>query len=184
MIAALADELIILVDDDDREVGVSGKIETHRIGLGHRAFSIFLRNSAGEVLLQRRANSKYHSPGLWANSCCGHPRAGEDVARAARRRLREELGFGCELHPVRRHRYCIDVGGGMTENEYVHLFFGRYDGEVYPDADEVSDFRWLPLSVLIADAEAHAERYAPWLRDYLLNFADEIDGWASPDTSQ
>ncbi|MDP6346064.1 MAG: isopentenyl-diphosphate Delta-isomerase [Alphaproteobacteria bacterium] len=174
---APAEEMIVLVDEHDGEVGVCGKMETHRRSLRHRAFSVIVKNAAGEVLIQRRADGKYHSPGLWANACCGHPRVGEAVDLAASRRLREELGFGCELHATRSHSYCVDVGGDMIENEFVHVFFGLFDGTVLPNADEVSAYRWLAPEVLLADADNNPGRYAPWFRDYLAVFGDQIASW-------
>src|SRR5689334_7965348 len=113
-----AAERVVLVDERDREVGTMPKLAAHAEGALHRAFSVFVLNAAGELLLQRRAAAKYHCGGLWTNSCCGHPRPGEPVADAARRRLREEMGFDCELASVGSFVYRAEVGGGLVEHEY------------------------------------------------------------------
>lgn len=171
------DELV-LVDGDDVEVGTCGKLETHRRGLRHRAFSVFIKDGRGRLLLQRRAAGKYHSAGLWANTCCGHPGSGEEVARAARRRLGEEMGFDCELRAVGRHAYRADVGGDLVEDEVVHLFVGRYDGAIQPNPDEVAEYAWLTEAELKADVVRDRGRYAAWMLDYLEHLGDEIAAWS------
>ncbi len=170
-------QVMVLVDENDRQTGLCEKLETHRRGLLHRAFSVIIKNNAGQILLQQRAAGKYHSPGLWANACCGHPGAGEDVAEAAQQRLAEEMGFTCELHRVRRHSYCADVGGGLTENEFVHVFFGRFDGPVAANPAEAADYRWWTPDDLLADVAAGPNRYSAWFRDYLHHFGKEIIAW-------
>ena len=183
--ASLADEndvappqAMVLVDENDRQTGVCEKLETHRRGLLHRAFSVIVKNDGGQILLQQRAAGKYHSPGLWANACCGHPGAGEDVSAAAQRRLGEEMGFACELYPGRQHIYCADVGGGLTENEYVHVFFGRFNGAVVPNSAEAADYQWWDADPLLADVAASPDHYSAWFRDYLHHFGEEITAWA------
>ena len=169
-----AEDVLILVDEEDRPTGEGGKLAVHRAGLLHRAFSIFLFDAAGDVLLQRRAAGKYHSGGLWANTCCGHPRAGEDIAAAAARRLGEELGARAELAHGFRARYRADLDGGLTENELVHVFAGRFDGRLALNPEEVSETETMPLSALVADAGRRPERYAYWLRHYLKHHAGEL----------
>src|SRR4051812_29121136 len=115
---------VILVDDNDREVGVMEKMEAHRRGLLHRAFSIFIFNSRGELLLQKRALSKYHSGGLWTNTCCGHPMPGENIETAANRRLNEEMGINCVLNNIFQFHYNVLLDHAMTENEIDHVLFG------------------------------------------------------------
>ena len=158
-----AEERVVLVDEDDREVGTMPKLAAHQGGgVLHRAFSVFVLNAAGEVMLQRRAASKYHCGGRWTNTCCGHPRPGEDVAAAARRRLREEMGFDCALEPAGTFTYRADVGGGLVEHEVDHVFTGRHDADPAPDPAEADAWRWQRPEDALAEAEAHPERFTPW----------------------
>lgn len=170
-----ADEVVVLVDEHDREVGVAPKLQAHERGLLHRAFSVFVLNARGEVLLQRRADGKYHSAGLWTNTACGHPRPGEPVAAAARRRLAEEMGIDCTLLPVGRLVYRAEVGGGLVEHELDHLFHGRHDAAPSPDPAEVGDWRWVRVETAVGDAREHPERYTPW---FALALAGLIDAGA------
>ncbi len=171
-------QTIVLVDEHDRQVGLGEKMETHRQGLLHRAFSVIVKNDAGQILLQQRAAGKYHSPGLWANTCCGHPGEDDDIGVAARRRLYEEMGFDCDLFPARRHSYCADVGGGLIEHEIVHVFFGHFNGVVRPNAAEAASHRWLDPAALLAEVESGPGFFSAWICDYLLHFGDEIISWA------
>lgn len=159
-------ESVILVDERDRETGVCGKLEAHRRDLRHRAFSVFLFDREDRLLLQRRAPVKYHSAGLWANSCCGHPRVGEDVRAAAERRTHEELGIACRLLPAGTHAYDAAVGSGLFEREYVHLFVGRFDGVPDPEPAEVCDIAWLSPAAVRRDIAARPGHYAAWIRNY------------------
>lgn len=160
------EEQVILVDAQDRPVGMAGKLAAHRRNLRHRAVSVLAFDPAGRMLLQRRAAGKYHSPGLWSNACCTHPRPGETTAAAAARRLREEMGIAPPLAFAGFFAYEAPVGGGLWENEIVHVFTGVHDGEVRPDPDEVAAFAWRDVAVLRADLEACAGRYTPWFRLY------------------
>jgi isopentenyl-diphosphate delta-isomerase len=155
-------ERVVLVDEGDREVGTAPKLQAHVDGVLHRAFSVFVLNAKGEVMLQRRAAGKYHSPGLWTNTCCGHPRPGEPTAAAARRRLREEMGFDCDLSPAGTFLYRAEVGGGLVEHELDHLFTGRHDADPSPDPAEAGEWRWQSPRDALAEAEAHPERFTPW----------------------
>ena len=157
-----AKELIILVDQDDNEIGTGSKLEMHERGILHRAFSIYIFDAEGKLLLQKRAASKYHSAGLWANTCCGHQRSGEDTKAAAHRRLQEEMGFDCPLERLPDTIYRAPLGNGMTEHEYLHVFVGRYDGEPKPAPEEVAEVRRMTLDELEADTAAAPERYAAW----------------------
>ena len=168
------DETIILVDDEDRETGLAPKIEAHAQGLRHRAISVCVLDGRGRMLLQRRATGKYHSGGLWTNACCTHPRPGEAVADAARRRLREELGVDCELKFVLRTHYRADVGNGLIEDEVVHLFLGAYDGPVTPDPAEVADFAWASRAELRARIAERPDDYTYWFKHYMRHYADEM----------
>jgi len=158
-------ELLILVDEQDAEIGVGEKLDVHRRGLLHRCFSIFVFNSGGEVLLQRRAPAKYHSGGLWTNTCCGHPRPGEGTAEAAHRRLREEMGFDCDLTEALTFVYRqVGLAGGLIEHEYDHTFTGSYDGAVSPDPSEADASRWVTPAELRDDMTRAPERYTVWSR--------------------
>lgn len=156
---------IILVDESDRQVGIDNKLHAHQNGAKlHRAISVFIFNKRGETLLQKRAMTKYHSAGKWANACCSHPMPKESVADAAHRRLREEMGFDCEMHEAFAFTYKADVGNGLTEHEYDHVFFGEYDEEVKADKDEVMDYRWVSMKSLREEIERKPDAFAPWLR--------------------
>ncbi len=155
-------EYVILVDEADDPVGKMEKIEAHRKALLHRAFSVFIFNGKGEMLLQRRAAGKYHSPGLWTNACCSHPRPGEDTHAAALRRLGEELGFTTDLGKLFTFTYRTEFDNGLTEFEYDHVFVGRYDGDIHPDAAEVSDHCYRPLEEIRNGLRAHPQQYTSW----------------------
>ena len=156
-------ESVILVDERDVESGSCEKLEAHRTGALHRAFSVVLVNSRGEILMQRRALAKYHSGGLWSNACCGHPRPGEGVLLAARRRLREEMGILCDLTPGGSFIYRASVTSELTEHEFDHVFAGRYDGDPLPNPDEVMEWRWSDTMAELDRLHARPELYTAWL---------------------
>lgn len=157
-------EHLILVDELDQAIGVGEKIETHLIGALHRAFSVFIFNSAGQLLLQRRSITKYHSQGLWSNTCCGHPRPGESTKEASRRRLREEMGFDCEVREVFEFIYHAKLNNGLYEHEYDHVMVGRFDGNPTPNRDELDEWRWVDPITIKFDVEKHPENYTYWFR--------------------
>lgn len=156
-------ESVILVDEQDRETGTMEKLRAHELGLLHRAFSVFLLNDRGEMLLQQRAEGKYHSPGLWSNTCCSHPRPGESVAAAAVRRLQEEMGLACPLHPLHAFVYRAEFSNGLTEHEYDHVFVGRCNAEPVLNPEEVQAWRYISLDELDAELRDAPERYSVWL---------------------
>jgi isopentenyl-diphosphate delta-isomerase len=156
-------ERVILVDENDTKIGDEEKIEAHKAGKLHRAFSVFTFNSKGEMLLQRRAAHKYHSGGLWTNACCSHPRLGEPVEEAVHRRLKEEMGFDCELKKIFHFIYKAELGD-LTEHEFDHVFVGKFDEPVNPDPEEVDGYRWVPLASLKEDIKAHPENYTEWFK--------------------
>jgi isopentenyl-diphosphate delta-isomerase len=160
-------ERVILVDADDRPLGTAAKLEAHRRGLLHRAFSVLIDDDAGNILLQKRAAAKYHSGGLWTNACCGHPRPGEATAHAAGRRLWEEMGIACPLVPLSTLTYRAEVGGGLIEHELVHLYRGVWRGGVRRDPHEAEAHAWHPLSAVRRAAAEAPERFTAWFRLYL-----------------
>jgi isopentenyl-diphosphate delta-isomerase len=134
----------------------------HIHGWRHRALSVFVINYRYELLLQKRSPAKYHSGNLWSNTCCGHPRPGERVALAAKRRLREEMGFACPLHRIGAMQYSLDVGTGLVEREYLHIFVGQWNGEPVPAADEVCRWRWCAISEIDDLIVTQPARFTPW----------------------
>ena len=155
-------EEVILVNELDIPLGSCEKMEAHRRALLHRAFSVFIVNSKGEMLLQQRAPEKYHSAGLWTNACCSHPRPGEDTKQAALRRLHEELGFTTELEKIFDFTYKSVFENGLTEFEFDHVFIGTYDLTVHPNREEVSNHSFLSLDAIDASLLAHPEKYTSW----------------------
>lgn len=155
-------ENVILVDENDREIGQMEKLEAHQRALRHRAISAFVFNHRNELLLQKRAAGKYHSPDLWANTCCSHPRPGETARGAAERRLREEMGFICSLQFACTLEYRAELGD-LTEHEIDHLFTGIWDGTPEPEPQEVSEWRWISLEELEAEIAARPENFVVWL---------------------
>ncbi len=157
-------EQVILVDEADRQVGFEEKMKAHLDGGKlHRAFSVFIFNSRGEMLLQQRAGGKYHFGGLWTNACCSHPRRGEETEEAAHRRLQQELGFDCELREVFSFVYtATDAGSGLTEREYDHVFVGTFDGVPQPDPEEADAVRWIAGEELKRDMATNPGQYTPW----------------------
>ena len=157
-------EEVILVDQNDRVVGTKSKLAAHHERNLHRAFSIFIINSKGQLLLQRRASNKYHSGGLWSNTCCGHPRPEEGIRVAAHRRLVEEMGFDCELAESMTVVYNLDVGKSIFENEYVHILVGAFEGQPHPNSAEVSDWRWTSFDQFDQALKRQPETHTAWLQ--------------------
>ena len=153
---------VILVNEQDEPVGTMEKLEAHQKGLLHRAFSVFVVNANAEMLLQQRAQDKYHSGGLWTNTCCSHPLPGEDDLAAAHRRLMEEMGFDCALKEIFSFTYRAEFDNGLTEHEFDHVFFGEYNGAVLPDAAEVQATRYLSLEAIRQLLLTEPETFTPW----------------------
>jgi isopentenyl-diphosphate delta-isomerase len=160
----MAAEQLILVDADDRELGVGEKMEVHRAGALHRAFSVFVFDGRGRLLMQKRAPAKYHSAGLWSNTACGHPRPGEVTRAAARRRLREEMGFDCELREAFEFLYRAELDGALVEHEYDHVFVGTHEGDPAPDPSEVAEWRWVTMGELRRGLSDEPHLYSRWLK--------------------
>ncbi len=166
-------EMLILVDGNDNPVGTGEKLDVHRRGLLHRCFSVFVLDSRGRTLMQKRAASKYHSGGLWTNTCCGHPRPDEDVAAAARRRLGEEMGFDCDLDEAFTFVYRAELDHELTEHEFDHVFLGRHDGPLAPNPDEADGYSWERVADVAADMERRPEVYTVWSRIALARLLEE-----------
>jgi len=156
---------VILVDRSDRKIGVADKMAAHSNGGRlHRSISIFVFNRKGEMLLQRRAMGKYHAPGKWSNTCCSHQQPGEKSLTAAHRRLVEEMGFDCRLREAFHFPYKTYVDKGLTEQEYDHMIFGRYDGKPRINRREVMDWKWMPLMDLRRQVKRKPGSFTPWFR--------------------
>lgn len=153
---------VILVNELDEAIGSMEKMEAHRKALLHRAFSVFIFNREGEMLLQQRADEKYHSPGLWTNACCSHPAPGEDIMSAATRRLKEELGFQVQLQPAFNFTYKASFTNGLTEHEYDHVFAGHYNGEIFPDKNEVKAIRFMSMDAIALEMSRSPEIFTSW----------------------
>ncbi|MEY3573642.1 MAG: hypothetical protein RLZZ617_240 [Bacteroidota bacterium] len=159
-----AEPLVILVDHEDREIGLAPKMEAHQKALLHRAFSVFVFNSVGELLLQQRSLDKYHSGGLWTNTCCSHPLPGESVNQAANRRLQEEMGMVCDLHSPFWFIYQTAFENGLSEHELDHVFIGYSDGPFQIDPTEVQSALWISLADLESWMDRRPEDFTFWFK--------------------
>jgi isopentenyl-diphosphate delta-isomerase len=157
-------EQVILVNEQDHPIGLMEKMEVHEKALLHRAFSVFVFNQQGELLLQQRAFSKYHSAGLWTNTCCSHPRPDEKTADAANRRLLEEMGFTTPLEKIFDFIYTANFDNGLTEHEFDHVFIGFYDGAIKPNPTEVSSFIYSTLALIDAQLITTPHIYTEWFK--------------------
>ena len=166
-------EKVILVDENDNQVGVMPKLEAHQKGLLHRAFSVFIFNSKYELLLQKRASSKYHSGGLWTNTCCSHPREGEEILDAAKRRLIEEMGIDTSLRKVHDFIYKAELDNDLTEHEFDHVLYGIYNEDPIINKDEADDFKWIDMDLLNDDIKTNGDNYTIWFKiafEYFYNY--------------
>ena len=167
-------ENVILVNEHDEEIGVMEKMQAHEKGLLHRAFSVFIFNAEGQMLLQQRAAKKYHSPGLWTNACCSHPRPGETTLQAAQRRLHEELGFETDLKEVFEFTYNAPFDNGLTEHEFDHVYTGSYDAVIKPNTNEVLDYCYKSMEDIQQSLESHPHKYTVW---FAIAFPRILDWW-------
>lgn len=172
----MTEELVVLVDEKDQQTGLKEKMEAHQKALLHRAFSIFLFNSKGQMMLQQRAWNKYHSPGLWTNTCCSHPRHNETLEQATQRRLNEEMGLQCAMSKAFDFIYRADVGQGLTEHEFDHVFIGTTDLLPHINPDEVASWKYMDIDELESHMQQNPEQYTVWFRiafgqlqEYLIN---------------
>ena len=164
---------VILVDAGDRQTGVMEKMEAHEKGLLHRAFSVFIFNSKGEMLLQQRAMGKYHSAGLWTNACCSHPYPGEETKAAAQRRLQEELGFVVPVEKLFDFVYKASFDNGLTEHEFDHVFAAQYDGPIHFNPEEVMACKYRSMIEITNSLQSGPQHYTAWFR---LAFP-KIEAW-------
>ncbi len=177
-------DYLILVDEKDKPWGKLEKQLVHELGLLHRAFSVFIFTSKGELLLQQRADEKYHSGGLWTNTCCSHPRFGEENTWAIERRLQEEMGMKCNTEFAFSFTYKTKFENGLTEHEYDHVYFGVTDDLPFPEKSEVQNWKYISLENLEQDILIHPEKYTEWMKiclpevkkhfnNYFKNIANE-----------
>lgn len=160
------EDRLILVDYKDNKIGEGFKQEVHEKGLLHRAFSVFIING-NKMLIQKRARDKYHSAGLWANTCCSHPRVNEDTYEAAKRRLREECEIECDIREIGSFIYRSVYENGMTEYELDHVFVGYYDGEYKPDLSEIEELKYVDIDFLLDDIKDNPDKYSTWFKSAL-----------------
>ena len=172
----MKEEEVILVNERDEETGSMEKFEAHRKGLLHRAFSIFIFNSKGEMLLQKRADTKYHSGGLWSNACCSHPRPGEELLMAAMRRLKEEMGFQIPVKKLFEFTYRTEFQNGLIEHEFDHVFTGEYNGLIAVDKHEISDYCYKEIADIRESLKSHPHKYTVWFQQA---FPQVEKWWAS-----
>ncbi len=157
-------EKVILVDENDNELGLMEKMEAHKKGLLHRAFSVFVFNSKNELMLQQRSDNKYHSGGLWTNTCCSHPRAGETLEAAVQRRMMEEMGFSCEFSYQFSFIYKAQLDNNLTEHELDHVFFGFYDGLPHLNKDEAKAWKYASIETIKRDILENPQNYTAWFK--------------------
>ncbi len=160
----MKEELVILVNEQDEQIGLMPKMEAHEKALLHRAFSVFVFNDKDELLLQQRALSKYHSPGLWTNTCCSHQRAGESSVEAGTRRLKEEMGFTTDLRESISFIYKAPFDNGLTEHEYDHILIGTYNDDPDINKEEVAAWKWMKPEDVKEDIANHPEQYTEWFK--------------------
>ena len=171
----MAEEHVILVDTNDNPIGLMPKMEAHEKALLHRAFSVFVFNAQGELMLQQRAMHKYHSPGLWTNTCCSHQRDGESNIEAGKRRLMEEMGFVTELKETTSFIYKAPFDNGLTEHEYDHIMVGEFEGEPHINPDEVADWKWMPLETVKNDISENPQLYTAWFKIIFDKFYQHLN---------
>jgi len=169
-------EFLILVDEHDKPWGKLEKDQVHQLGLLHRAFSVFIFNTKGELLLQQRAEGKYHSAGLWTNTCCSHPRFGEDLKEAVARRLEEEMGLTCETKFIFSFIYKSKFENGLTEHEFDHVYYGVTDDKPQPNPSEVSHWKYMTLDALEKDISSNPASYTVWLLICLPKLIEFLKG--------
>ncbi len=170
----MKEEQVILVNENDEQIGLMPKLEAHQKAVLHRAFSVFVLNHKNEIMLQQRALHKYHSPGLWTNTCCSHQRDGESNIQAGMRRLQEEMGFTTQLKDSISFIYKAPFDNGLTEHEYDHVLLGRYEEDPIINPEEVADWKWMAIDVVKKDILDYPEKYTAWFKIIFEKFYSHI----------
>ncbi|WP_136480526.1 isopentenyl-diphosphate Delta-isomerase [Cognatitamlana onchidii] len=171
----MEEEKVILVNEKDEQIGLMPKLEAHEKAVLHRAFSVFIFNNKNELMLQQRALDKYHSPGLWTNTCCSHQREGESNIDAGKRRLQEEMGFVVDLKESISFIYKAPFDNGLTEHELDHVLLGTYNGEPKINLDEVANWKWMPLEMVKSDISKYPKLYTEWFKVIFDKFYEYIN---------
>ena len=170
----MINENVILVDKNDNPIGLMEKIEAHRRGLLHRAFSVFIIDDANRLLLQKRSQTKYHSPGLWTNTCCSHPRNGEIVIDAANRRLMQEMGMSANLKHMFSFIYRAEFDNGLIEHEFDHVFIGKSNSDPVINSDEVCEWKWTEIKKIKKDIIENSHHYTEWFKIIFNKFYNKL----------
>lgn len=173
----MTEEMVILVNENDEKIGLMPKMEAHEKALLHRAFSVFIFNDKRELMLQQRAFDKYHSPGLWTNTCCSHQRDGESNIQAGKRRLMEEMGFETELKETISFIYKSPFDNGLTEHEYDHILIGYYNDAPVLNPEEVSNWKWMDIEDIKVDISQNPENYTAWFKIIFEKFYPHLQSW-------
>lgn len=168
------EEQVVLISENDEVLGLMEKMQAHVNGVLHRAFSVFLFNSKGEMLLQKRADHKYHSPGQWTNAVCSHPRISETYEEGAKRRMMEELGIEADIHPKFNFIYKAEVGNDLWEHELDHVFTGFYEGDFCLNEEEVSEVRYISMEELDAEMKARPNHFTEWFKIILEEYKHHL----------
>ena len=171
----MAEEYVILVNEKDQEIGLMPKLEAHQKAVLHRAFSVFIFNSENELMLQKRASNKYHSPNLWTNTCCSHQRSGESNIQAGTRRLYEEMGFTTTLNEITSFIYKAPFDNGLTEHELDHIMVGYYNDDPVINSDEVEDWKWMKIEDVKNDISLNPDLYTAWFKIIFKNFYNHLN---------
>lgn len=171
----MKEEHVILVNEQDEQIGLMPKLEAHQKALLHRAFSVFIFNDKNELMLQQRALDKYHSPGLWTNTCCSHQRDGETNIEAGKRRLQEEMGFVVDLQESISFMYKAPFDNGLTEHEYDHVLLGKYNNKPVINTSEAASWKWMLIEEVKDDIAIHPELYTEWFKVIFDKFYENLN---------
>jgi isopentenyl-diphosphate delta-isomerase len=170
----MIDDFVILVNKNDKKIGLMPKMEAHKKGALHRAFSVFIFNNKNELMIQKRNINKYHSPGLWTNTCCSHQKDGESNISAGKRRLLEEMGFCVELNEIGSFIYNVGVDNGLIEHELDYILVGKYNGNVKINSDEVDNWKWMSLDNIKDDIRTRSKNYTEWFKIIMDNYYTQL----------